>query len=61
MKKMRGLTRPWWRRAKKVNQHEAFSMPFYGVWEAVGRFAAEIRASDFMAEMTRRRDAHGRG
>ena len=34
-------------------------MPFYGVWEAVARFAAEIRASDFMAEMIRRRDAHG--
>ena len=38
-----------------MNQHE----PFYGVWEAVARFTAEIRTSDFMAEMTRRRDAHG--
>jgi predicted O-methyltransferase YrrM len=34
-------------------------MPFYGVWEAVARLAAEIRTSDFMAEMTRRRDAYG--
>jgi len=34
-------------------------MPFYGVWEAVARFTAEIRTSDFMAEMTRRRDAYG--
>jgi predicted O-methyltransferase YrrM len=34
-------------------------MPFYGVWEAVARFAAEIRTSDFMAGMTRRRDAYG--
>ncbi|HWN65253.1 MAG TPA: class I SAM-dependent methyltransferase [Candidatus Binatus sp.] len=59
MEKMCGLPRRWWRRAKKVNQHEPFPMPFYGVWEAVARFTAEIRTSDFMAEMTRRRDAHG--
>ena len=59
MEKMRGLTRPWWRRAKKANQSEPFPMPFYDVWEAVARFAAEIRSSDFMAEMTRRRDAYG--
>src|SRR5258705_13871623 len=59
MEKILGLPRPWWRRAKKANQHEPFSMPFYGIWEAVARFAAEIRTSDFMAEMTRRRDAHG--
>jgi hypothetical protein len=59
MEKMRGLTRPWWRRAKKANQSEPFSMPFYGVWEAVARLAAGIRASDFMAGMTRRRDAYG--
>jgi predicted O-methyltransferase YrrM len=59
MEKMRGLARPWWRRAKKTNQSEPFSMPFYGVWETVARFAAEIRTSDFMAEMTRRRDAYG--
>src|SRR5437588_4764181 len=59
MEKMRGLPRGWWRRANKVNQHEPFSMPFYGVWEAVAGFTAEIRTSDFMAEMTGRRDAHG--
>ena len=59
MEKMRGLPRRWWRRANKVNQHEPFSMPFYGVWEAVAGFTAEIRTSDFMADMTRRRDAHG--
>ena len=34
-------------------------MRFYNVWETVSRFAAENRTSDFMAEMTRRRDAHG--
>ena len=56
---MRGLSRTWWRRAKKANQHEPVSMRFYNVWETVSRFAAENRTSDFMAEMTRRRDAHG--
>src|SRR2546430_16730373 len=60
MEKMAGLSRTWWRRAKKANQHEPVSMRFYNVWETVSRFAAENRTSDFMAEMTRRRDAHGR-
>jgi predicted O-methyltransferase YrrM len=31
------------------------------MWDAVARFAAEIRASDFMADMIRRRDAFGSG
>jgi predicted O-methyltransferase YrrM len=35
------------------------SASFYGMWDAVARFAAEIRASDFMAEMIQRRDAYG--
>src|SRR6267143_2651263 len=59
MKKMLGLPRPWWGWAKKANQHEPLSMPLYGVWEAVARFAAEIRVSDFMAEMTQRCRAYG--
>ena len=29
------------------------------MWDAVARFAAEIRASDFMAKMIRRRDSFG--
>src|SRR5438552_1269813 len=56
---MRGLSRTWWRRAKKANQHEPVSMRFYNVWETISRFAVENQTSDFMAEMTRRRDAHG--
>jgi predicted O-methyltransferase YrrM len=56
---MRVLPQSWWRRAKKTNQSEQFSMPFYGVWDAAACFAAEIRTSDFMAEMIRRRDAYG--
>jgi len=59
MEKMRGLPRLRWRRARKANEREPFSMAFYGVWEAVARFAAEIRSSDFMAEMSRRRGAYG--
>jgi len=34
-------------------------MSFYSMWDAVARFAREIRASEFMTEMIRRRDAHG--
>jgi predicted O-methyltransferase YrrM len=34
-------------------------MPCYGVWDAVGRFAAEIQTGDFMQEMIQRRDAYG--
>ena len=29
------------------------------MWDAVARFAQEIRASEFTTEMIRRRDAHG--
>jgi len=54
-----GLSSHWWRRAKKANRSEPLSTPFYGVWDSVARFAAEIRTSDFMAEMIRRRDAFG--
>jgi predicted O-methyltransferase YrrM len=59
METMRVFRRPWWRRAKKANKNEGGSTPFYGAWDAVARFAAEIRTSDFMAEMIRRRDAYG--
>jgi predicted O-methyltransferase YrrM len=38
---------------------QAAATPFYGVWDTVARFAAEIRASEFMTEMIRRRDAYG--
>src|SRR6266705_4829920 len=59
MKKVPGLSSHWWRRAKKANRSEPLSIPFFGIWDAVARFAAEIRTSDFMAEMIRRRDAFG--
>ena len=34
-------------------------MTFYGVWETVARFSAQIQRSEFMREMVKRRDAHG--
>ena len=34
-------------------------MAYYGVWDAVGRFVAEIQTGDFMREMIQRRDAYG--
>jgi predicted O-methyltransferase YrrM len=43
-----------------ANQESQIQGPsFYPLWEAVARFAAEIRASDFMAEMIGRRDSYG--
>jgi predicted O-methyltransferase YrrM len=45
--------------AHNPDQLQVTTTPFYGMWDAVARFAHEIRASDFMAEMIRRRDACG--
>jgi predicted O-methyltransferase YrrM len=57
---MPALSRLSWRRAKDTNPSELSpSTSHYGMWDAVARFVAEIRASDFMAEMIRRRDAYG--
>src|SRR6267378_4739439 len=44
-----------WKRPSQMIQ----SSSFYSMWDAVARFAQEIRASDFMAEMVRRRDGYG--
>src|SRR5260370_34261816 len=46
-----------WKRPSQMIQPSSF----YSMWDAVARFAQEIRASDFMAEMIRRRDAYGSG
>ena len=60
MKRMSALSRSWWRRPKDMNQNDLSPSPsYYGMWDAVARFSAEIRTSDFMAEMVRRRDAFG--
>ena len=54
------ISRSWRRRVKSVNQTEQ-SLPasYYGMWDTVAGFAAEIRTSEFMAGMIRRRDALG--
>ena len=60
MKRMSAISRSWWRRPNDMNLSELSPGPsYYGMWDAVARFAAEIRASDFMAEMVRRRNAFG--
>lgn len=41
------------------NRDQIQPASFYSMWDAVARFAQEIRASDFMAEIVRRRDAYG--
>lgn len=57
---MPAISRSWWRRRKDTNRSELSPAPsYYGMWDAVAGFAAEIRASDFMAEIIRRRDAYG--
>jgi len=57
--KMRVFQFPHGRRSNQTAQSLSSSTPFYGMWDTIMRFAQEIRASDFMAEMIRRRDAYG--
>ncbi|PYK09095.1 MAG: hypothetical protein DME65_12820 [Verrucomicrobia bacterium] len=60
MKTTQVISRSWWGRRKNTNRTELSPRPsYYGMWDTVAGFAAEIRESDFMAEMIRRRDAHG--
>ncbi|HET6888462.1 MAG TPA: class I SAM-dependent methyltransferase [Candidatus Udaeobacter sp.] len=60
MKTMSAISRSWWRRPNDMNQSDLSPAPsYYGMWDAVARFAAEIRASDFMTEMIKRRNAFG--
>src|SRR5215813_14422503 len=60
MKKMPALSLSQWRRRKEADLDVPHSTAsYYAMWDRVARFAAEIRASDFMAEMIRRRDAFG--
>ena len=50
-------TLPLFRPRRK--QIEPFALPFYGMWDAVAAFAAEIRNSAFMIDMMQRREARG--
>lgn len=49
----------WPRRAIAKQESRNPSPSFYAMWDTIARFAAEIRASDFTAEMIRRRDEYG--
>ena len=53
------LSGVWPRRAKRIAEVESWPLPLYDLWDSLTKFGAEIRASDFMAEMMRRRAAHG--
>jgi predicted O-methyltransferase YrrM len=58
LRNMRVLQFSWQRTSNPVAESSSASTRFYGMWDAVARFAEEIRASDFMAEMIHRRDAY---
>ena len=59
MKKMSAFLLPWQRRLENPSQMESSATSFYAMWDAVARFAQEIRASEFTTEMIRRRDTYG--
>src|SRR5438067_6710137 len=59
MKKIPVFSLPWRRRLENPSQMESAATPFYVMWDAVARLAQEIRASEFMTEMIRRRDTYG--
>jgi predicted O-methyltransferase YrrM len=45
--------------SKQMTQISSPATSFYSMWDAIARFAKEIRDSEFMGEMIRRRDAYG--
>src|SRR6202008_3083006 len=47
------------RQLKQTTQSTSTSASFYSMWDAIARFAKEIRASEFMSDMIGRRDAYG--
>jgi predicted O-methyltransferase YrrM len=56
---MRAFRWPMEARINKPHLIQPASTPFYPMWDAVARFSQQIKASEFMLEMIRRRDAHG--
>jgi predicted O-methyltransferase YrrM len=56
---MRILQLPQRRQLKQTAQTPSTSKSFYSMWDTVARFANDIRASEFMSDMIRRRDAYG--
>src|SRR4029079_15032627 len=55
---MRVFQLPQRRQSKHPAQTSVPSLSFYSLWDAVARFAKEIRASEFMSDMISRRDAY---
>src|SRR5512133_2916778 len=56
---MRVFQLPQRHQLKQTAQTSSSSTSFYQMWDAVARFAKEIRASEFMSDMIGRRDAYG--
>jgi predicted O-methyltransferase YrrM len=56
---MRVFQFPWRGQFEQTAHTSPASTSFYSMWDAVARFAKEIRASEFMSDMIRRRDAYG--
>jgi predicted O-methyltransferase YrrM len=56
--KMRVFQLPQRRQLKQTTQASSPSASFYSMWDAVARFAREIRVSEFMSNMVSRRDAY---
>src|SRR5437764_6655924 len=56
---MRVFQRPPRRQSKQTAQTSSPSTSLYSMWDAVARFAKEIRASEFMSDMIGRRRAYG--
>src|SRR4029079_4254997 len=56
---MRVFQLPQCRQSKQMSQTSLPSPSFYSMWDTVARFAKEIRASEFMSDMIRRRDTYG--
>lgn len=56
---MRVLQFPQRRRLNQTPQISSSLTSFYSMWDAVARFAQEIRTNEFMSDMICRRDAYG--
>src|SRR5262245_4785430 len=56
---MRVFPFPQRRHAKHTAQTSSPAASYYSMWDAVARFAKEIRTSEFMSDMISRRDAYG--
>src|SRR5438046_8547853 len=56
---MRVFQLPQRRQLKQTAQTSSSSTSFCSMWDAVARFAKEIRATEFMSDMISRRDTYG--